>query len=726
MRVAQADTREVSIKTPLGEDKLLFRRMVATEQLGRPYTYEVELLSADENVKVEDLLGENVTIRLVLADDSERYWNGVVTRFAQVGRLGAYAVYHATVRPWFWLLTRTTDCRIYKGTVLDILKKAFEGRDFVDYDDSNLDKGAYVDREFSVQYRETTFDFVSRLLEQEGIYYWFKHADGKSTMMLADGPGCHETAPGCDEIFYYPPSENVVREKETIREWTFSKEIQPGKYVLDDYDFENPQADLLVEAKLAMKHKNAALEVFDYPGEYVDPGKAGKGYVQRRMEELSSQHHRAQGEGDVRGLHVGGLFTLAGHPRDDQNKEYLVVSAIHEVRAPDYEGFGEHQAGPTYSVGFEALDSAETFRSPRITPLPVIRGPQTAEVVGKDGEEIWTDEYGRIKVQFHWDRYGEKDENSSCWIRVAQTWAGKNWGAMHVPRIGQEVIVEFLEGDPDRPIVTGRVYNAEQRVPFPLPDKAMVSGIKSNSTPGGGGHNEISFDDTKGSEKLTIHGQYDMSTTVLHDQTASVGNNRSGSVAVDDTESIGVNQTLSVGSNQTETVGADRTTTIGANDTLTVGANQTVSVGGNQNVTVGSAASLTVGSVYAVNVAAAMNQAIGGALATEVGGAMVVEVGAISSEDVGANKSISAGINFSVDAGSKVNLEAGSDLNADAGANVTIKAGGKLTLKAGGASITLSGGNVTIKGGKIVLKGSNLELKGSGGVKIKGATITEN
>jgi len=514
--------RAVEIFTPLGDDVLLFHRMTATEALGRLFQFDLDLLSKDPNIKFEDLLGQNVTVRLELPQDKTRYFNGFVSRFSLSGSLGDLSLYTATMHPWLWFLTRTADCRIFQDmTVPDIIKQVFRDLGFTDFEEAL--GGTYRKWTYCVQYRETDFNFVSRLMEQEGIYYYFKHEKDKHTLVLADSVSSHEPFPGYEKIPFFPPDEHLRREEHHIHEWTVSQEVQPGIYALDDYDFERPKANLLVKSSIPRSHVRSKMEIFDYPGEYTQTGD-GETYVRARIEELQAEYEQVEGQSNARGLSVGSLFQLVEFPRQDQNREYLVVSATHELESDAYTSGLTAEVEDVYSCGFTALHSKQPYRQPRTTPKPMVQGPQTAVVVGPAGEEIYTDKFGRVKIQFHWDRYGKFDENSSCWVRVSHPTAGKGWGAVQIPRIGQEVIVDFLEGDPDQPIITGRVYNANQMPPFELPGAGMVSGMKSNTTPGGGGYNEISMDDTKDQEAITVHGQYDMNTTVEHDQTNTVNN----------------------------------------------------------------------------------------------------------------------------------------------------------------------------------------------------------
>jgi len=418
--VSQSNS-EVKIITPLGEDVLFLRDMKMIEELGRLFTIELELQSSKEDIKFEDILGQNITIEMKLISGGERYFNGHITRFSQSGNSGDYAVYQATVHPWFWFLTRTADCRIFQDkSVPDIIQEIFRNLGYSDFEDKLT--ANYRTWDYCVQYRETDFTFVSRLLEQEGIYYYFTHEEGVHTMVLCDGYSAHEPLPNASEIPYYPPDETTVREEEHISSWYVSKQVQPGKYELNEFDFERPKASLTAKSSVSREHMVSDYEIYDYPGEYVETDN-GDEYVQARIEELHAQYEQAQAQSDVRVLKTGNLFTLAEHPRDDQNREYLITSATHSIHGDMFGSGGNN--GAVYSNSFAVVESKTPYRAARITPKPIIQGSQTAIVVGPSGEEIHTDKYGRVKLQFHWDRYGKSDENSSCWVRVAQLWAGQ-------------------------------------------------------------------------------------------------------------------------------------------------------------------------------------------------------------------------------------------------------------------------------------------------------------
>jgi type VI secretion system secreted protein VgrG len=503
--------------------KLLFHRMEAREQLGRPFEFVLDLLSEDDEIKFDAILGERVTVTLEIGEGGERYFNGYVCAFSQLPQPRLkYTVYRAVVRPWLWFLTRMADCRIFQEkTVPDIVKQVFKDHGFDDVKDKL--KETYHPREYCVQYRETDFNFVSRLMEEEGVYYYFTHEDGKHTLVLADGRESHAKVSGFESISYRPPSNLKAKDPDTMFAWSLSRTVQSGTIALEDYDFTRPKADLLVKRSAPKGHAHAKGEVFDYPGGYQVSGD-GEHYARVRMDELSGAHERVHVDGHVRGLWVGDLFKLMDAPRSDQDREYLIVEGKFVLQSSEYLTGGEPEPEP-YACSFEIGDAKEPFRLARTTPRARVHGPQTALVVGKQGEEIWTDKYGRVKVQFPWERYTRSDEKSSCWVRVAQAWAGKSFGGFQIPRIGEEVIVDFLEGNPDRPIVTGRVYNGDNMFPYALPAEQTKSGLKSRSSKQGSteNFNELRFEDKKGEEEIYFHAEKNFVRVVENDDKLEVG-----------------------------------------------------------------------------------------------------------------------------------------------------------------------------------------------------------
>jgi len=543
--ITQAN-RTISIDTPLGQDVLILRAFTGTEAVSQLFHFQMDLVSDDAEIDYNAIIGRNVTIAVRLEDEStRRYFNGHVSRFTQLPSEGRLARYQAAVEPWLWFLTRTSDCKIFqKKSVPDIVQEIFRTFGFQNFE-LQLNR-SYTPWEYCVQYRETAFNFLSRLLEQEGIFFFFRHEQGRHTLILADSSSAHKPCPDQPEARYHlVVGGGYTPEDDTVSSWRMEQEMRPGKYALSDFNFETPRDSLL--STLASKIDqggNSRFEIYDYPGEFANR-REGDDTVKLRMEEEEACHTTITGESSCRGFCSGFRFNLTGHPRSDQNGSYVLTSVTHSANTGSLlsESDGE---GARYSNNFTAMPASSPLRPARVTPKPMVQGPQTAIVVGPAGEEIFTDKYGRVKVQFHWDRYGKRDENSSCWVRVSHPWAGKGWGAVSIPRIGQEVVVDFLEGDPDQPLITGRVYNAEQMPPYGLPSGAVVSGIKTNSTKGGGGYNEMSMDDTKGKEKITIHAQYDMGTTVEHDDTQTVHNNRTIGVDGTHTETIKKDTTIKI------------------------------------------------------------------------------------------------------------------------------------------------------------------------------------
>jgi type VI secretion system secreted protein VgrG len=517
--------RNIRIKSPLGDGVLQFERMVGHEALGTAFEYRATVLSEDPNIELAKILGQKATITVELTRDTQRYFNGYVTSFAYVGTAGALARYELTMRPWFWLLSLGSNCRVFQNKdAVAIAKEIWSDAGFTDVREA-LSGKPYPKLEYSVQYRESDFNYVSRLLEHEGIYYFFEHDQDKHTLVLADSPEAHKPFPKYEKVRYLPPTSVERRRIDHLSSWTVGQQMRPGAYCTTDYDFTRPRADLTSRLKMPAPHSLADFEVFDYPGRYVE-SPAGEKQVKVRLEEYQSDQQVVTAGGDVMGLSSGASFTLTDFPREDENVEHVVVAATYQLQTNAYAsgaaGEIEHQGS------YILIPKSNPYRVPAHTVKPKVDGPQTAVVTGKSGEEIWTDKYGRIKVQFHWDRLGKNDEESSCWVRVAQNWAGSKWGALFLPRIGQEVIVDFLEGDPDQPIVIGRVYNGTNMPPYDLPANQTQSGIKTRSSKGGtpDNFNEIRFEDKKGSELLAVQAEKDQTTLVKHDQQSTIKNNK--------------------------------------------------------------------------------------------------------------------------------------------------------------------------------------------------------
>ncbi len=571
-------------------------------------------------------------------------------------------------------------------------------------------------------------------MEQEGIYYYFTHEEGKHTLNLADSSSSHSPLEDGADIDYHPLSESEVHDEVCINSWFFSQKIQPGTCVLTDYDFKLPKLALEVDAKIAKDHSESEYEIFDYPGEYV-ASSDGDNYVRTRIEELHTQHAQAQGQGNVRRMECGALFNLAKFTREDQNREYLLVSVTHNYQGDDFEaGSG---GSSSYTNGFSVVASDVVFRPARMTAKPAVQGPQTAVVVGPGGEEIYTNEHGQVKLQFHWDRYGTSDENSSCWVRVSQLWAGKTWGGIHIPRIGQEVIVEFLEGDPDRPIVTGRVYNGDQTPPYELPANKTQSGIKSRSSQGGSGanFNEIRFEDKMGEEEMYIHAEKDQNTIVendqgtlvQHDQTIRVDNDRAESIGRDRRleverdkyEEVIRNKSIHVVGVHSEAIDASMNIIVGSSLTETVAINYAETVGASMELTVGAALAISVGGAMSEVVAGSKSEAIGGAKSENIGGKNSLNVGSDLSETIEKNRTIEVGADVKETIGGLYKGAVKKEYTLDA-KKIQIIAKDEIKFKTGKAEIVMK------KNGDITISGKKITIKGSGDVIIKGSKIKAN
>ena len=570
-------SRLAKITSPLGPDALLLKDMGGGEELGRLFNYELQLHSLDNAIDLNQLLGKPMCLSLQLEGGGERHFHGIVARCSQNVDQGQFASYQATLRPWLWLLTRTSDCRIFQNlTIPQIIKQVFRDLGFSDFEDA-LSR-PYREWEYCVQYRETSFDFVSRLMEQEGIYYFFRHEQGRHVLVLADAYGAHTNAPGYASVPYYPKNEQQ-RERDHIHDWHLAQEVQPGSLELNDYDFERPSARIDVRSAMPRPHTAGDYPLYDYPGTYVQ-SEDGEHYARTRIEALQTLHEQVELAGNARGLGPGHLFSLTGFSRQDQNREYLIVGARYYISQESGET-GGGAASSQFGSSLTCIDAQQSYRPLPNTHRPIVKGPQTALVVGPKGEEIWTDQFGRVKVHFYWDRHDQSNENSSCWIRVSQSWAGKNWGSMQIPRIGQEVIVSFLEGDPDRPIITGRVYNAEQTVPYDLPENATQSGMKSRSSKGGtpANFNEIRMEDKKGAEQLYIHAERNQDIVVEVDESHSVGHDRN--------KSIGHNETVTIGNNRLRIVKQEDILSVGQRKTDSISQSYVIEVGENLRLVCG-------------------------------------------------------------------------------------------------------------------------------------------
>lgn len=454
--------RVFTLDSPHGDD-LKFHTLDGSDELGRLFEFRIEALADSHSLSLKDMLGKPVTVRIEQQDQSTRYLNGIVARASLAGRRAErYYGYELVVRPWLWLATRRSDCRIFQNkTVPEIVQEVLSTYGFPI---ENHLAESYVPREYCVQYNETDVAFVSRLMEFEGIYYWFRHAEDTHTLMLSDAMSSHTALPGYETIPYIARDRTAIADEEHVDGWLPAQEVSVGKHQTTDYDYTKPRADLSTQKVDPRGHDHDSFASFEWPGGYRDDA-PGAHYSRVRLEEQQAEHERASADTDVRGAAPGYLFTLAHCPRADQNREYLIVRCQYRFQENAYASDQGAEA-VVHQTMMLVQPSSLPFRSPRETPRPRTNGPQTATVVGPPGEEIWTDQYGRVKLQFRWDRYGQSNQDSSCWVRVSSPWAGGGFGGVQIPRVGDEVVVDFLNGDPDEPIVTGRVYNGEKMPPW--------------------------------------------------------------------------------------------------------------------------------------------------------------------------------------------------------------------------------------------------------------------
>ncbi|GFM85523.1 hypothetical protein PSCICO_09220 [Pseudomonas cichorii] len=590
---------------------------------------------------------------------------------AEIRQLPADATadrYQVLLRPWLWWLTLASNNRVFQNlSTSDIVTSIFTDHGFSDHKLSLT--GSYTPREYCVQYGETDFAFVSRLLEEEGIFWFFTHEEGKHTLVLADNNDAFPAIPNGPAVKYLGQGMGN-RELHGIRSGQLVLQAVSGVYSASDYEFTTPTTSLYSKAEA----KAGPLSMYEHPGGYIAKAR-GDALTKQRVDGLRSQEKRFVGESDCRWLVPGHFFTLSGHDDATLNIDWVVTAVTHEA---SHEG---------YRNRFEAIPKATTYRPARVTSKPRMH-TQTATVVGKSGEEIWTDEYGRIKIQFPWDRDGKSDETSSCWVRVVLPWTGKGFGMQFVPRIGQEVIVTFIDGDPDRPLVSGCVYNGDNALPYALPANQTQSGIKTNSSKGGGGFNELRFEDKKDAEEVFLQAQKDFKTNVLNDTTVTVGHD----------------ETLTVQNARTRTVKeGDETVTLEkgkrsvtiqtGSDTLDVKDTRTVKVGGDQTHSTGGNYTDKVTGNYSLTVDGNLTLKVSGTITLESGGSFTIKSGA--------DLAVQASTSITQKAGTALTNQAGTSLENKAGTTMTNDAGISLTNKAAASQTVDGGGMLTIKGGLV-------------------------
>lgn len=649
-----AATPEAWFKCTLGDDALLFRRMRGREELGRLPEYHVELMRAQSlaPIAATDLLGTQATVKLLRAHDQFRYINGWITAVDLGGAVGRFDIYRVELRPWLWHLTLGADCRIFQDkNVVQIIEAVF-----ADYSSANVDAtkltGMARTRPYCVQYRESDFNFISRLMEEDGIWYYFSHVDGQHTMILCNGANAHLALPEGSLAWSHVQGDDQSRE-DIITRWRYKQQLRSLKFTHDDFDHEAPATSLLkAEQRTVGYPKPSDLEIYDWPGSYAYPGDAknatqGAALAKLVVSRFETGHLVASAVTPCRSIAAGRTFKFSDHPQNAG--AYLVTGVVFEIDTGDEEAT-QAARGFGFSAHMQLVPQAAPYANEALTPKPIVRGPQTAVVVGPAGDEIHVDRLGRVKVHFRWDRVGPMNERSTCFVRVAAPWASKGYGMIATPRIGDEVVVSFLEGNPDRPLITGSVYNGDNLPAYALPAQATVSGIRSRSSKGGAAanFNELRFDDKTGSEYVWLQAEKDFHRLVKHDATDEVVRN-----------------------NQVE-----------------IGKNHTASVGEAYDLKIGKTAKVEVGTDTSATVGGDLNAAVTGTMGLKVGSGLDVKGGSTIAVTSGAAMDIDAGASLTITSAGSVHIKATSGVVIDGGVSLTIKVGGTfITLDPSGVSI---------------------------------------
>ncbi|WP_347265994.1 type VI secretion system tip protein TssI/VgrG [Paracoccus sp. (in: a-proteobacteria)] len=770
--------REITVDIPAMGENITFESMEGEEAVSTPFAFELRVSTWLLDIRATSVLGRRANIAVAQGVATPRHFDGVITEFGLAEIREGFAFYRLLMRPALWFASLATDNRIFQQmSVPDIISEVLSA-----YPDVGFIKrltATYAPRDYCVQFEESDLDFIQRLMEEEGIFYFFEHSQDGHLLVLGDGNAAMKPCGAFDRLPYEPDPMQISQGQDYISDWRPCAAVRIGAFAQTDYDFTKPSSDLMAARRNPEGHPGDHRAAYLYPGRHLELAR-GDRLAALRLEEAQAGFERVAAEGTARQLFPGCRFTLAGFPREAENAAHLVLAARYRMwdeqlrsgqrdRHPD-----ENQVG--YRVSLTCAPAHIPFRPERRHARHRMRGPQVAVVVGPAGSEIYTDEYARVKVKFFWDRQGGRDQHSSCFVRVSQTWGGAGWGFIQIPRIGQEVIVDFLDGDPDRPIITGRVYNAQQMPPYGLPDNATQSGWKSSSSPGGGGWNELRFEDKAGAEEVYFQAQKDHNELIKNDETRKigrdwtenvirdakqdVGHDRHESVGNDKTTKVGKSRTVNIGTTDTETVGSHRSLDVGATETIHVAASSTESIDGAHSQTVGGTQTVTVKSARMDSVAATETRIVGGMQANTIVGqrSVTVQAGqdhAISADDawtVGGNRKASItgnetvtvtgnhseavsgdgslsikgkrGIKVDGDEGHKV----GGKMALDVGAALAIVAADSIAITCGSSAIVMkSDGTITIEGKNLTLKGSGtIDVIAKGETTIKGSKVNIN
>ncbi|HZZ06516.1 type VI secretion system Vgr family protein [Paraburkholderia sp.] len=705
----------ITAHTPLDPHMLRFRSLRGEETLSALYEFNVELVSPSASLDMNALLGKPLTLHITTLNGRTRFLGGQIVRCELAGRetdTPRTYIYAVTLRPSLWYLTKTTDCRIFQNrTALEIVREVIDKYGFP-VEERLL--ASYRNWDYCVQYQESDFNFVSRLMEQEGIYYYFRHEAGQQVLVLADDTSAHDSLPEHATLPYQPPERLALPREEGIDLWRPATQISAGAYAVDDYDFRKPRADLSQMRAQPSSPEHGRYARYAWQGGYIEP-EQGEHYARMRLEEEQAQNARVHAHTRTREAAPGHRFTLQNCPRQAENREYLLVGVTYRLQEGGYAS-GSNQA--QYDFDLVAQPTSLPFRAPSITPVPRATGPQTAVVVGPAGQDLWTDQYGRVKVHFRWDRYSQGDENSSCWIRVSDAWAGAGFGAIHIPRIGQEVVVDFLNGALDRPVITGRIYNADQMPPFALPEAATQSGFVTR-TPGGtsANANMLRFEDKQGAEQIALHAERDYDVSVENDATRQVGRNEAVNISNDATRGVGRDFTVSVGNDYAASIASNQSRKVGNNSSAEIANDETHTVGRNYSLLVTNVSTHTVGHSHTLKVSKDLTQSVGNEHSLSVASNSTTSVGADSTTSVAANATSTVGGNSAVTVnGSSTSVTIGlqtaitTDQILITGSVIAVTGS---SVGAVGSAVSATGSAVSATGSSVSALGSSVSTTGS-------------
>ncbi|MEP7120900.1 MAG: type VI secretion system tip protein TssI/VgrG [Byssovorax sp.] len=676
-------------------------RIEGHEGISRLFHFRVTIASTDTAMEFSGLIGQECLLT-IKHGPSIRYVHGIVARFEQHEEGRMATAYLATVVPRAWRLQHRHDYRIFQDvTAPEIIEKVLLAAGLTADDFVISSTLAYERREYSVQYAETDWAFISRLMEETGMFCFFDHKADNHVMVFGDAPSAHEAIAAPPVVPYR--TGGSLNAQESVTRFSTAEEVRPGKVTVRDYNFQKPSLSLQGDASADL---DTDLEVYVYATEHEVPAE-GIQAAKLRLEQLQLVRRTGEGQGSVIRFTPGYTFTLEDHGRDSCNRGYLLARVDH-FAAPAV--MGESAAGGGgYTNRFQCIPDDVPYRTPPQTPKPTPRGIQTAIVVGPAGEEIFTDIHGRVKVQFHWDRQGKRDEHSSCWMRVSQIWAGVAWGAMYIPRIGHEVVIDFLEGDPDRPLIVGRVYHGANVPPYVLPAEKTKSTIKSNSSPGGGGSNELRFEDKKSAEEVYLHAQKDWNIEVENDKTQLIGH--------DEKLTVDHDRRKHIKNSQWENVDGFKTTQIGRDHNEKIGENRTLGVVKCEAIDIGEDTKLKVGKNRETDIGIDDTESVGGKRTLTVGGEEVVKIGDRAALEIGAKRDTSIGSDDTTAIKGTETRTIDGDSSESVGSKKTVTVGEKFTLVCGSGTIVVE------KSGKITIEGADISVKGSGTIKVEGAKI---